>query len=369
MIRAVRAGEQTPPSSPCHADSHKHRKAALPPMDPPRFKRCLVGGTFDRLHDGHLDLLSTGLGAAVHLEVHVTSDRMASSKGPYVQPFDDRLESVHQALQDLQPMGWSLHTLDDEMGPAPQHPTADALVVSPETLAGGERINQERARQGRSPLALIEVPHRRCEDGGILSSSRIRAGDCDLHGAAWIQAAWTKNDLVMTLEAGLRLKEPAGEPFDGPEDHPEVAMGALVETLQPHTSPLIAVGDVTARTLLELGIVPDVALVDGLTKRSRLEEAERVNTDRFERRLSARSPAGRLTPDLLHCLMVAMRGDTTCLVDVDGEEDLAPLYLHLMAPLSAVIVFGMPGRGVMLQRSTLEMKERCRRILNGFEVA
>jgi len=369
MIRAVRAGEQTPSSSPSVADSHKHRKAALPPMDPPRFNRCLVGGTFDRLHDGHLDLLSAGLGAAAHLEVHITSGRMASSKGPHVQPFDDRLEAVHRALQNLQPKGWSLHTLDDEMGPAPQHPTADALVVSPETRSGGERINEERAEQGRTPLALIEVPHRRCEDGGILSSSRIRAGDCDLHGAAWIQAAWTTNDLVMTVEAGQRLKEPAGEAFDGPEDHPEVAMGALVETLQRHNSPLIAVGDVTARTLLEMGIVPDVALVDGLTKRTSLDEGERVSNDSFQRCLTARSPAGRLTPDLLHNLMVAMRGDTTCLVDVDGEEDLAPLYLHLMAPLSGVIVFGMPGRGVMLQRSTLEMKDRCRRILSGFEVA
>ena len=53
---------------------------------------------------------------------------------------------------------------------------------------------------------------------------------------------------------------------------------------------------------------------------------------------------------------------------VDGEEDLAPLYLLLLAPLGTVIVFGMPGWGLMVQRTTLAMKERCRTILNAFEV-
>lgn len=53
---------------------------------------------------------------------------------------------------------------------------------------------------------------------------------------------------------------------------------------------------------------------------------------------------------------------------VDGEEDMAPLYLHLLAPLGAIVVFGMPGWGLMVQRTTIEMKERCRTILNAFEV-
>ena len=40
----------------------------------------------------------------------------------------------------------------------------------------------------------------------------------------------------------------------------------------------------------------------------------------------------------------------------------------LASPLGTVIVFGMPGWGLMVQRTTLAMKERCRTILNAFEV-
>ena len=61
-------------------------------------------------------------------------------------------------------------------------------------------------------------------------------------------------------------------------------------------------------------------------------------------------------------------GGAEVVMTVDGEEDMAPLYLHLLAPLGTVVVFGMPGWGLMVQRTTLAMKERCRTILNAFEV-
>ena len=47
---------------------------------------------------------------------------------------------------------------------------------------------------------------------------------------------------------------------------------------------------------------------------------------------------------------------------------MAPLYIHLLAPLGTMVVFGMPRQGLMVQRTTLAMKERCRTILDGFEV-
>ena len=51
-----------------------------------------------------------------------------------------------------------------------------------------------------------------------------------------------------------------GELFGGPESMPEVAMSAVLETLLLEETLLVAVGDVTVATLLELGVVPDVGL-------------------------------------------------------------------------------------------------------------
>lgn len=334
----------------------------------PPFRRCLVGGTFDRLHAGHLSLLQAGLEAADHLEVHITSDHMASSKGGRLQPHEDRRHAVLEALAVFRPDGWSTHVLEDELGPAPTHPVADALLVSPETQKGGERINEARREHGLDGLHLIQVPHVTCEDGGVLSSSRIRAGEVDTEGRRWIDARWSEQDLVMSDEAGRRLKAPAGEPFDGPEDHPEVAMREALDHLQPHERPLVAVGDVTVRTMLEMEVLPDMALIDGFTKRQSLDDRDTVDQTAFPVVFHAASPAGRLTPDLLATLRAAVHCDEPCVVNVEGEEDLAPLFVHLLAPLGAVVLFGMPGRGLMVQRCTLKMKERCRTILEGFEV-
>ena len=330
--------------------------------------RCLLGGTFDRLHHGHKDLLRAGLEAASHLEVHVTTDSMALAKDHRIQSMEDRIAAVEAALRSVRETGWSLHMLDDAFGPAPTHTTADALVVSPETRTGGEAINRKRGESGLAPLTLIEVPHRRNAAGTILSSTAIRNGSMDVTGESWVNPSWRTHVMAMSPDAEAHLKTPSGTPYKGPEATPEVAMAAVLDDLSSLDGPLIAVGDVTARVMLELDTVPDLALIDGQTKRMALDEDETVDTSHFPVRMTASSPAGVLTPNLLEQLERALRAEDACVMTVDGEEDMAPLYLHLLAPLGAVIVFGMPGWGLMVQRTTLAMKERCRTILNAFEV-
>jgi cytidyltransferase-like protein len=330
--------------------------------------RCLLGGTFDRLHDGHKDLLRAGLESAAHLEVHITTDRMALAKDHRIQPLEDRMAAVQDALCSIRETGWSLHMLEDAFGPAPHHPTADALVVSPETRTGGEAINRKRAEGGFDPLMLIEVQHRTNAEGTILSSTAIRNGHMDTTGEAWIAPEWREHDMSMSLTAEAHLKTPSGTPYPGPEEHPEVAMAAVLDDLSTLDGPLIAVGDVTAKVMLSLDVVPNLALIDGQTKRVALDDEDTVDLTPFPLRRDATSPAGVLTPDLLTQLEDSLRDDAPCVLVVDGEEDMAPLYLHLLAPLGAIIVFGMPRQGLMVQRTTLDMKERCRTILNAFEV-
>ncbi|MGB2507080.1 MAG: pantetheine-phosphate adenylyltransferase [Candidatus Poseidoniaceae archaeon] len=330
--------------------------------------RCLLGGTFDRLHDGHKDLLYAGLEAASHLEVHVTTDHMAQAKDHRIQSMEERMAAVEGVLRDVRGGGWSLHMLNDAFGPAPTHATADALVVSPETRTGGEAINRKRLETGLAALTLIEVPHRRNAQGTILSSTAIRNGSMDVTGQAWISDAWRTHVMAMSPAAETHLKTPSGTPYRGPEDNPEVAMSAVLDDLSSLDGPLIAVGDVTARVMLELDTVPDLALIDGQTKRVALDDNEAVDLAPFPIQMQATSPPGVLTPNLLAQLELALHAEEPCVMVVDGEEDMAPLYLHLLAPLGAIVVFGMPGWGLMVQRTTIEMKERCRTILNAFEV-
>ena len=56
----------------------------------------------------------------------------------------------------------------------------------------------------------------------------------------------------------------------------------------------------------------------------------------------------------------------TSLIDIEGEEDLAPLFLHPLAPLDAVVLYGQPGEGVVVRWCGEDTKQRCRRLLEKF---
>jgi uncharacterized protein (UPF0218 family) len=160
------------------------------------------------------------------------------------------------------------------------------------------------------------------------------------------------------------LKEPAGELFLGPEQSPEVAMSAAMENIAP--GGIIAVGDVSVETLLEMGVTPDIGLVDGMTKRSEL--IEKVDLSSFDILLKADNPAGAITPSLIDSIDAALHNDQTTCIEVDGEEDLAPIIVHLLAPLGTNVIYGQPGKGVVLRITSLAAKEQCRGLLSRFEV-
>ena len=88
------------------------------------FRRCLIGGTFDRFHSGHQLLIQTALRQADFIEVHVTNDEMAQAKGDWMQSLDDRMEALLNWLGDNASQRYEVHVLSDPHGPAPIHRTA-----------------------------------------------------------------------------------------------------------------------------------------------------------------------------------------------------------------------------------------------------
>ena len=125
-----------------------------------RFRCCLVGGTFDRLHAGHRLLLEAACKRAEAVEVHITTDAMAEHKSMFVLDFEQRRADLLDwaATKDT---SITVHVLEDAFGPAPHHVTADAIVATPETVGMCESINDQRAGNGLPALHIIEVAHLR----------------------------------------------------------------------------------------------------------------------------------------------------------------------------------------------------------------
>jgi len=334
-----------------------------------RFRCCLVGGTFDRFHAGHRLLLNAASKDADAVEIHIASDSMAEVKSPFVQSFEDRMDELYSWAQTLHGCKVSVHQLNDNYGPARHHSTADAIVATPETIGMCKSINEQRAEGGLAPLHIIEVMHLDGVEGGIISSSAIRNGHMDPDGHPWIPKRLRENRLKMAAALDVELKTPMGELFEGPEDDPEIGMTAALDGLPSPHGAIITVGDVTTKTMLDMGFTPDIALIDGQTKRTELQEDLKVNPRLFHHHIHAENPAGFLTPSLNKAIAKALLAEDTLVLEVDGEEDLAPLVIHCLAPIGTVVLYGQPKKGVVVQYTTLEVKQRCRFLLSLFEVA
>jgi len=63
---------------------------------------------------------------------------------------------------------------------------------------------------------------------------------------------------------------------------------------------------------------------------------------------------------------VALLNSRPTLIVVNGEEDLAPIIVHLLAPIGCAVIYGQPGKGVVVRITSQETKENCRRILDVF---
>ena len=165
-------------------------------------------------------------------------------------------------------------------------------------------------------------------------------------------------DVVLSLQYELRseLREPLGPIYTDTE--------AL---LADAGDPIVAVGDVVTYHLLEADRRPDVALVDGKTKREAVEAAVWAAIDGFDHRIEVTNPQGTLSADLLTELRAALSREGSTVLVVEGEEDLAALPVLLAAPEGASLVYGQPNEGMVLAAVTQEAREGARSLLERME--
>ena len=110
---------------------------------------------------------------------------------------------------------------------------------------------------------------------------------------------------------------------------------------------LITVGDVVSLTVRKHGLVPDISIYDGMTERREMTEfADLVKNEGWEEVVVANA-AGTITSALTNAVRNALDGNTG-LIRVEGEEDLATIPCILLAPRGTNIIYGWPGKGMML---------------------
>lgn len=152
-----------------------------------KFDLVATGGTFDELHIGHLALLSKAFEVGDKVVIGVSSDDFATRvkrKGKLNHTYELRVKNLHATIEKRfgRQVKYTVAKLDNEFGPIVTEGPVNALVASSETARKGKEINDIRRINGLKPISIIAVDILKAEDGGPISSTRIRAGEIDSVG-------------------------------------------------------------------------------------------------------------------------------------------------------------------------------------------
>ncbi|XP_028166064.1 bifunctional coenzyme A synthase isoform X2 [Ostrinia furnacalis] len=149
------------------------------------YEYVALGGTFDRLHNGHKILLSQAvLRSKKHVTVGVTDVNMIQSKKLWelIEPVEQRIKAVLNFLTDINPdLEYHVFPLKDLYGPTKDDPKFQMIVVSEETVRGAMKINEKRKENGLHPMDTYVInlaedshPQRSQEEEQKVSSSNQR---------------------------------------------------------------------------------------------------------------------------------------------------------------------------------------------------
>ncbi|MEL9929907.1 MAG: DUF359 domain-containing protein [Sulfolobales archaeon] len=159
-------------------------------------------------------------------------------------------------------------------------------------------------------------------------------------------------------ELRQELSRPVGYFIEG-LDHMSVALRAL-NIIRGRRC--WCVGDQVVRSFINAGFVPDIAVIDRKTSRSKpvdMSDVEKIYRDSGSIHI-IRNPPGYINLEVIDLIReISSDRGRHHLVIVEGEEDLISLAVLGYAPIGDVLIYGIPGRGIVIIFIDPDMKSRA----------
>ncbi len=140
---------------------------------------------------------------------------------------------------------------------------------------------------------------------------------------------------------------------------------------------VICVGDRVTQTCAKLGLTPRVAIVDYKIMRKKISEKNKKVLKKFGTvKLHAKNKAGTISLDAWNKVKEALEfAGAIVKIEITGEEDLLTLAAILNADTGYGVIYGQPGKGIVVVQvsdrkkqeiTDMLIQEKAREFLNSF---
>ncbi len=149
-----------------------------------KFALVALGGTFDLIHRGHLELLRKGFEISSRVVIGLTSDEFARKRGKIpTYNYEQRHRTLEGVIRKNFPGArYDISKLENDFGPAVLEKGVEALVVSEETAFQGKELNRLRKMGNCPEVEIVIVPMALAMDGKKISTTRVRNLEIDAEG-------------------------------------------------------------------------------------------------------------------------------------------------------------------------------------------
>ena len=340
----------------------------LPPMAGFNFQHVVIGGTFDHFHLGHKVLIDRGFELGKKVTIGIATEEIYKNKflSETIEPFKIRKESVEKYIKKYLIDGRMVDIISFShfTGGVDKSKDIEAIVVSKITYPNALKINRLREKNHLPLLRIIIIDDILAQDGRLISSERIRAGEIDRNGQIYHLSS-INHQLLMPESLRPRLQKPLGKIYQTTR---QIIVGANLDSPKKPVM-IIAVGDIIVDSLLKSGIDPDVKIIDFRTRRKAIKRDTLIKDSLYKDCLYLNNPGTinlKTAAIIKEKIKLALYKKDKSWVVIDGEEDLLALPAILFAPLNSLVLYGHWQLGIIVVEVTEESKNMALEIINQF---
>jgi len=330
----------------------------------------IIGGTFDRLHLGHKKIIDVAFKKGKLVTIGI-AERFLFKNKLLSQTIEDYQTRKKNIISYLKKNNWQTRVkfipIINFYGTTLTDKTIDSIIVSKATKKNAQLINQARKKINFLELKIIVIEDVLAEDKKLITSERIRLGEIDQNGNNYWQFVIRNSQLKnnqLTLPENLReeLRKPLGKVVK------EIKKSTLQRSATSKRSMIISIGDIVSIKLMEVGINPDIKIIDFKTKREPIKDQKLLIKNGLK--ITVKNDPGTINVQSFQVIKQAIdnhfKGVQIQTIVVDGEEDLLTLPAILLAPLNSLVFYGQMYRGAVMVEVTKDIKENVKEIIKKF---